>query len=89
MFNKPTSEGSLFNKSLCLTPALGVTKFTIDIDIILVHFVVLLKLNLMFINKPTSEASLLNKSLYLTPALGVTKFTIVTKMILVTLCCAT
>ncbi len=38
MFNKPTSQAvaGLLNKSSCLAPALGVTKFMIAIDMILV-----------------------------------------------------
>jgi hypothetical protein len=36
LFNKSASEARLLNKSLCLAQALGVTKFLIVIDIILV-----------------------------------------------------
>jgi hypothetical protein len=35
MFNKPTSEVGLLNKSSCLAPALGVTKFPFAKDMIL------------------------------------------------------
>jgi hypothetical protein len=35
MFNKPTSEAGLLNKSSCLAAALGVTKFVIVTDKIL------------------------------------------------------
>jgi hypothetical protein len=34
MFSKPTSESGLINKSLCLAPALGVTKLIIATDMI-------------------------------------------------------
>jgi hypothetical protein len=36
LFNKPTAEASLLNKSSCLVAALGVTKFTKLRDVILV-----------------------------------------------------
>jgi hypothetical protein len=36
LFNKPTSEAGLLNKSSCLAPALGVTKFLIVTDMILI-----------------------------------------------------
>jgi hypothetical protein len=36
MFNKPTSEAGLFNKSSCLAPAIGVTKIIIVKDMILI-----------------------------------------------------
>jgi hypothetical protein len=35
-FYSPASEADSLNKSSCLAPALGVTRFIIDIDIILV-----------------------------------------------------
>jgi len=41
MFNKPTSEASMLNKSLHLPPVLGVTKFVIYIDITLITLVIL------------------------------------------------
>jgi hypothetical protein len=43
MFNKPISEGSSLNESLCLAGSLGVTKFTILREMILITFFVLLK----------------------------------------------
>jgi hypothetical protein len=36
MLNKPTSEASLLNKNSCLAPALGVAKFIIIKDMILI-----------------------------------------------------
>ncbi len=38
LFNKPTSKASSLNNSLLLAPALGVTKFIIVEDMILVAF---------------------------------------------------
>jgi hypothetical protein len=49
MINKPTSgapEASLLNESPCLAPAVGVTKFNIVTDIILINFVLPLKSDL-------------------------------------------
>ncbi len=46
MYNKPTSEAGLLNKSLCLAQALGVTKFINMRDMIWSYFVVLLKSHL-------------------------------------------
>jgi hypothetical protein len=46
MLNKPTSEADLLNKWSCLARGLGVAKFRIVKDIILVTLVVLLKYNL-------------------------------------------
>jgi hypothetical protein len=46
MFNEPTSEDSLLNKRSCLAHALGVTKFIIILDMILVTLLVVLKSDL-------------------------------------------
>ncbi len=39
MFNKPTSEAGSLKKSSCLAPTVGVTKFIIVTDMILVTLV--------------------------------------------------
>jgi hypothetical protein len=46
MFNKPTSEDGMLNKSLHLPPVLGVTKFVSYIDLTLATLVVMLKSDL-------------------------------------------
>ncbi len=74
------------SKSSCLSPALGVTKFIIGRDMILITLLHHLSRTWMF-NKPNVEAGLLNKSSCLSPALGATKFRNARDMILVILCC--
>jgi hypothetical protein len=46
MFNKPTKEASLSNKSSCLAQTLGVTKFIFVTDMIWVTLFVLLNMYL-------------------------------------------
>jgi hypothetical protein len=46
MFNKPTYEANSLNKSSCLAPALGVTKFINVRDMIWVTLCCAAKLNL-------------------------------------------
>ncbi len=46
LFNEPALEASSLNKISCLAPALGVSKYTIDIDVILITLFVLLKSDL-------------------------------------------
>jgi hypothetical protein len=81
MFNKPTlGAGLLVCKSLCLARALGMTKLTNTIDILLVKFCCL---PLSFLDvQQTHLRGLANKSSCLSPALGVTKFIIGRYMIL-------
>ncbi len=71
-FNKPTSEAGLLNKSTCLAPALGVIKFKIVRNMILVTLCFALLLNSDLDRCSTNplqrlEVGLLNKSSCLAP----------------------
>ncbi len=83
----------MLNKSSCLASALGVSKFIIVTDTILVTLCCATKPDLddqqTHLWAGRTQADLFNKNSQLASALGVTKFIIVADMILVTLCFST
>jgi hypothetical protein len=65
MFNKTTSDRSLFNISSCLGPPLGMTKFIIVTGLILVMLYCANCVRLKMFNKPISEARFVEQRLML------------------------